>query len=268
MIAASVVLAGLAAFCGVGSPRAAARLEPREPRRAGGGQRSRIVGGALALSVLCLGLGISARPVLGVGAWCACALAGTTAAVLVARRRRATAMAMAGQVARGCAIVAAECRLGRVATQALAVAAADVTVLAPAAGVVALGGDAAEVWQGQANRPGCHGLRQLARAWRVSARTGAPLADLITVVASDLRQQEALERVVDAELAAPRATSHLLAVLPLFGLVLGQFAGARPLLFLTSNRYGLACLVLGTVLTSAGVLWAEWLARSSGRQQS
>ncbi len=264
MIAVAVVLAGLAAFLGAEHPRAIARLNARAAESATAGTALRVVGGAVGASLICVALGALTRPVFAVTAWCLCALSATTAAVVRARRRRRTTQSTAGQVARGCAIVAAECRLGRISAQALAVAAGDVPLLAPAAGAVGLGGDAVSVWQEQARRPGCGGLRQLSRAWQVSARTGAPLADLISVVATDLRQQQALDRVVNAELAAPRATSHLLAVLPLFGLLLGQVSGARPLLFLTSNGYGLVCLVAGTILTCSGVLWAEWLARPPG----
>lgn len=264
MIAFSVVLAGLAAFFGAANPRAIGRLEPGAAESAEAGIVSRLVGGAVGVTLTCAAVGALTRPVFAVSAWCLCALSGTAAAVLLARRRRRRTQSTAAQVARGCAIVAAECRLGRISALALAVAAEDVAILAPAAGAVGLGGDAVSVWEEQARGAGCGGLRQLSRAWQVSTRTGAPLADLISVVATDLRQQQALDRVVDAELAAPRATSHLLAVLPLFGLLLGQISGAQPLIFLTSTTYGLACLVLGTILTCSGVLWAEWLARSPG----
>lgn len=255
-------MAGLAAFLAIENPRVIARLAPRAQESAKAGRRAQVIAGTVAATLLCVALGLIISELVAVLALCLSALSGTCAAVLWARRRRRMTQSMAAQVARGCAIVAAECGLGRISAQALAVAADDVAILAPAAGAVGLGGDAVSVWEDQCRLPGCGGLAQLSRAWQVSARTGAPLADLISVVAADLREQQALNRVVDAELAAPRATSHLLAVLPLFGLLLGQIAGAQPLVFLTSNWYGLACLVLGTVLTCSGVLWAEWLARS------
>ena len=268
MIAASVALAALAGFLGARNPRSISRLSPQVVESAKTGMRPRFIGVAVAASLFCVALGLLAGPVWGVVTWCLFAVSGTTLAIGLARRRRRTSESMAAQVARGCAIVAAECRLGRISAQALAVAAQDVAILAPAAGAVGLGGEAVAVWEEQSRRPGCHGLRQLSRAWQVSARTGAPLADLISVVAADLRQRQALDRVVNAELAAPRATSHLLAVLPLFGLLLGQIAGAQPMVFLTSNRYGLGCLALGTILTCAGALWAEWLAKVPGEGRS
>lgn len=203
-------------------------------------------------------------PSVAVCGWCLAVLGGVAGWLWRSRRRRLAGIRAADEVARGCAILAAECRMGRIAQDALAVAAEDVALLAPVARVQRLGGDPVPELLRRADRPGQSGLAGLARAWQVSVRTGAPMADLVGAVAGDLRELHTLDRLVDGELAAPRATSHVLAGLPVAGLALGQSIGARPLTFLTGTPVGLGCLAAGTLLTAAGLVWSELLAVRAG----
>ena len=94
----------------------------------------------------------------------------------VQRRRRA-------DVARACSALAAQLRVGQVPGVALAMAAKDHQVLREARDAQDLGGDVVRVWRSQAHQPGFAGLLDLARAWQVSARTGAPMSATLEQVA-------------------------------------------------------------------------------------
>ena len=162
-------------------------------------------------------------------------------------------------------MIANQVRVGRIPAEALALAAEDAPVLAVASRVQRNGGDVVAALLGQALRPGCRGLRDLARAWQVGTRTGAPMADLLDQVASALRADQSVERTIASELAGPRATGRVMAVLPLCGIGLGYLLGGDPVAFLLSGPLGWACLIGGAVFAACGVLWIEWLARQVGR---
>ena len=162
-----------------------------------------------------------------------------------------------------CAALASQLRIGRVPSEALTVAAQDCPVLNRARSSFELGGDVVSVWLAQSTDPGCGGLGDLARAWRVSAETGAPMAAALEQVAVSLADDQALVSVVAGELAGPRATGKIMAVLPLCGLALGYALGGDPIGFLLQGPLGWACLVCGVALAAAGVLWVEGLAQQA-----
>ena len=134
-------------------------------------------------------------------------------------------------------------------------------MLSTARGAAVLGGDVAETLIVQAAQPGCAGLADLGRAWRLAVETGAPMAATLDHVAGSLRRDEALQRTVAAELAGPRATGKVMAVLPLGGIAMGYLLGGRPIQFLIDGPLGWACLSGGVALACAGVLWVDRLAR-------
>jgi tight adherence protein B len=243
------------------------RLEPPVDQPSPASDRA-----ALRRALLCIGaiaLVMVLRLVAGPAA-AALGLAGVIAAGAAIRlaglgRRTGVEQAARAEVANGCSIVANQVRVGRIPAEALGVAAEDAPVLAVAARVQQNGGDVVAALLGQADRPGCRGLRDLARAWQVGTRTGAPMADLLDQVATSLRCDQAVERTVAAELAGPRATGRVMAVLPLCGIALGYLLGGDPIGFLVAGPLGWACLVGGAGLAACGVLWIEWLARQVGR---
>ena len=212
--------------------------------------------------VLIIGGGFLAGGVAGavVGAAAAVAL-GTAARLLALRQARRAAGRRRTEVARGCAAIAAQVRVGRVPSEALAAAATDWPVLSHADHVRLLGGDVPDALLSQAARPGCTGLADLARAWRLAVETGAPMAGVLDQVALALRRDEAMQRTVAAELAGPRATGKVMAVLPFCGLGMGYLLGGRPIEFLLGGPVGWTCLLGGVVLACAGVLWVARLAR-------
>lgn len=96
---------------------------------------------------------------------------------------------------------------------------------------------------------------QLAKAWHVSAKHGVALADVLDATRRDLDQRAAFARQVHARMAGPRASAAVLAGLPVFGVLLGELSGARPLHALISTAAGQFLLVLGAFLLAAGLWW-------------
>jgi tight adherence protein B len=58
-------------------------------------------------------------------------------------------------------------------------------------------------------------------------------------------------------MAGARATSGVLAVLPVLGIGLGQMIGAEPVRFLFGGGVGGWLLVIGVALSCAGLLWSD-----------
>jgi tight adherence protein B len=183
-------------------------------------------------------------------------------ALVVWRRHRARrgAVRTAADVATACRLLAGLLRLGHVPAAALRVAASDCPLLAEVVAVQQVGGSIPPVLKRLGARPGGRGLAELAAAWEVSDRTGASLGATLEALAARLVAAEAVNDVVSAELAAPRATGRLLAVLPVAGLVLGYGMGGDPVAFLTGSAAGQVSLALGVALGCAGVLWTERIA--------
>ena len=165
------------------------------------------------------------------------------------------------QVAHACSALASQIQVGRTPSEALRSAAGDCPVLVEASESQQLGGDVPSVWRISATQPGHGGLADLSRAWQVSTQTGAPLAHSLQQVSAALTADVALRTVIAAELAAPRASGKIMAVLPFCGLGMGYLLGGDPLHFLFSSPYGWVCLVLGVGLAATGVLWIDRLSR-------
>jgi tight adherence protein B len=90
---------------------------------------------------------------------------------------------------------------------------------------------------------------------------GVPLAELLDRLDAELRaHRRAAERAV-AQLAAVRATTHLLAVLPLLGLLIGYVLGVDPLDTILHTPAGGVSAVVAMVLQVAGAAWTERLTR-------
>lgn len=200
---------------------------------------------------------------VGVWAFATSALVGTGARLLVVHRRRRRMRAIENEVVRSCEVVAGQLRIGQVPAVALRDAASDCALLEKVAATAAIGGDAAAALrQVAAAEPAAQGFVWLARAWELSERSGAPIADAAQSVSAGLRARQATAAMVASELAAPRATGRLLAVLPLIGLAMGVVSGGDPVRFLVGTFAGQVCVLGGVLLACAGVLWTERLADS------
>jgi tight adherence protein B len=99
----------------------------------------------------------------------------------------------------------------------------------------------------------------LAALWEVSEGSGAALAGALDRLVAGAEQAEQVRREVGAQLAGPRATVRVLALLPLIGLGMGLLMGADPVGFLLGTPWGWACLVLAALLEAAGLFWMRRL---------
>lgn len=170
------------------------------------------------------------------------------------------------EVVRAARGLAGQLRIGQVPVAALPEAAKDSPVLRHAAEVSRIGGDVVAALRSDALEPGQSGLADIAAAWELCTRTGAPVADAVDAVAETLRRMEASRDAVQVEAATARITGRIMAVLPLVGIVLGYMAGGDPLDFLTSNLVGEALLVVGLGLAASGVWWLELMADRACRE--
>ncbi|WP_309135432.1 type II secretion system F family protein [Cellulomonas sp.] len=96
---------------------------------------------------------------------------------------------------------------------------------------------------------------------RTAGELGAPLAEVLDDLAAAVAADAEHEGEVSAALAGPRATSRVLVLLPVLGLLVGEALGARPWHVLTSGGVGTACGVLGVLLVLAGRAWVAALLR-------
>ena len=203
-----------------------------------------------------------ARPgatVLPLGA--TAALAGT-AVVLLLRRSRARALARRRRagVIEACDALAAGLRAGQPPPAVLARVAADVDLLATAAAASRLGGDVPGALRSSGRLAGAEGLHLVAAAWTVALRSGAGLADVVSRIAGTVRSEAEQLRQVEVALGTSRSTARLLAGLPVMGIALGSGLDAHPLAVLFGTSVGAWCLLAGTSLGVAGLLWVERLA--------
>lgn len=264
----SLACALLAVWVGLGPPsgrRLTSRLldgSPAEPPRLLRRFVRPIAGLLVAGAAVAAGVGLAgARG--AVLALVGILVTGTVGQLVSQRFRQASTLRSQTEVARACDRLASHLRVGQVPTAALAAAATDCQVLREAREAQELGGDVTRVWRAQARRDGQEGLRQLARAWRVATDTGAPMSATLEEVATGLGADQDLRSVVSGELASPRATGKVMAVLPLCGVAMGYLLGGDPIGWLVADRLGWACLLGGVLLACAGVFWVEQLGRGA-----
>lgn len=172
-------------------------------------------------------------------------------------RRRGEAIELLG-------LMAAELRAGVLPQRVLAGLADDAAVLRAAARAAELGGDVPTALREASAVPGLELLRDLAGAWQVSDRSGAPLAGVIDRLEQSARIDREIAREVESGIAPARATGRLMAALPVLGLLLGSGMGGDPVAVLTSTWVGAGCLAAGCGLACAGVAWIERIATTAG----
>ena len=193
-------------------------------------------------------------------------------AVRTLLRRRAARRAVTGRRGECVEVVhalAAELRAGRPPGAALSVVAASCSwvrePLSGAATAVRNGADAATELRRVADVPGCAAFESVAAAWSVTDRVGGPVATVLERIGAGLEADRLHREAVDAALAGPRATTTLLAVLPLLGVALGRAMGADPVQLLLHRPLGWALLAAAAVLELLGLAWMRRIARSATR---
>ena len=163
--------------------------------------------------------------------------------------------------------LAAELRAGRAAAVALERAARSYPDLIPrASGAMRLGGDLPNALEQDAVANAEPVLRRLAACWRVGQDSGAGLADAVARLAAATRECERIRLDLASRTAEPKATMRLLAVLPVFGIVMGLGLGADTIGWLLGTSVGRLTLTLGVGLDLLGVLWTHYMIRAIERQ--
>jgi len=204
-------------------------------------------------------------------------LAGAAAVPLVGRwlrlrDQRAAVRRRTAAVGALCGAVAGELRAGRPPHAAMAGAVEragwpDSPELAEAATLLLaasrFGGDIPAALREAAGMRGAEGLAGAAACWQVAVDGGAGLANGLDRVAAALRAEHDQREDLGAQLAGPRSTAVMLALLPAFGVVLGTAMGAHPLRVLLHTSAGLGCLAGGVLLEWAGLLWTARIVRSA-----
>lgn len=223
--------------------------------------RRRDLGGEVACLPAGVALALATGSVLPLVGGLAAALAGrrwrrNRAKERERERRRAAVIGL-------CAAIAGELRAGRQPGPALrAVEVAEFPEAWRAVTTAArFGGDVPGALREAAGLPGAEGLAGVAACWRAAVDGGAGLAVGLDRVAVALRAESDQHAELNAQLAGVRATAVMLALLPLFGLVMGSALGAEPLRILLETPAGLGCLALGVLLEWAGLVWTARIAR-------
>ncbi len=176
------------------------------------------------------------------------------------RRREATRLA----VIRALAALVAELEAGQLPGNALVRAGGESSPWPTATAAAGSSGDIADALDLDGRTSPV--LRHLAACWRVGERSGAGLAASVSRLATSARAAEDIRAALEGQLAVPRATARMLALLPVIGIVFGTLLGADPLDWLTSSPPGRACLAGGALLTVAGLWWTGRIATSVERR--
>ncbi|AXT86203.1 type II secretion system protein [Aeromicrobium sp. A1-2] len=182
-----------------------------------------------------------------------------------AERRRRNLRERRAEVVAAIGLISAELRAGLLPQRVLAGLAGEFDFLAPAAHAARLGGDVPVALRTSAVEHGAELLDELAGAWLVAERAGAPLAHVLDRLQETAREDQEIEREVESGLAPARATGRLMAVLPVFGLALGSGMGGDPLAVLVGTWPGAFCLAAGCALACLGVAWVERIAADAER---
>ncbi len=102
---------------------------------------------------------------------------------------------------------------------------------------------------------------RLAGGWALSARYGVPWASLVETVSVDLEDRSRARAQRSAQVSGPRVSGYVLAVMPCLGVLLGVGMGADPLHVLLGTGAGHLMLLVGSVLTCAGLAWTARIVR-------
>lgn len=173
-------------------------------------------------------------------------------------RHRRIIRERAESVAEAVESLAAELRCGMDTVTALQRISEEAPFLLPVARAAQFGGDVDVAVQ--QIEPPVPALRQLSAAWQVADQYGVPIGDVLGGLSEHMAQERESRRLVVAALAPSRATGHILAALPLVGVVMGTSMGHDPLGILLGSWFGAILLAAGMALSCAGVWWVEKLA--------
>lgn len=179
-------------------------------------------------------------------------------------QRRQLQAAARRRVIDALAALAAELRSGQLPASALINATTRPPVWPHAVAAAAQHGDVAAGLDEDARSQPL--LRALAACWRLAEHAGSGLADATDQLAASARADERVRGELEAQLAAPRASARMLALLPLFGIGLGIVMGADPLGWLFGSPLGVLAMSVGAGLAAAGFWWTAGIVANVEKQ--
>ena len=103
---------------------------------------------------------------------------------------------------------------------------------------------------------------RLSVCWSLAQTQGLAIVALVKAAERDIVERERFASQVAAGMAGARATTAILAGLPVLGVALGHLIGAQPLRFLLCDGVGRWLLLIGVTLACAGLCWSD---RITGR---
>ncbi|MFS0854700.1 type II secretion system F family protein [Microbacterium sp. 179-I 3D4 NHS] len=102
---------------------------------------------------------------------------------------------------------------------------------------------------------------ELAAAWEIATTVGAPLAEVLRVIAEALRDAASAADDVRIALAEPAGTARLLLWMPVAGLLLGLALGFDVIGVVVAQPVGAVCVVAGASLVLLARAWTRRLLR-------
>lgn len=276
----TLLLAALALLCWPTRPAVLLRTSFSASRQGPGGPVARLLAGRRwagrplgARSGWLLGvIGVSALAIpAGLPAACAALLiAGTVALLTSIELRRRTDSKQLAALLVATRTLAREVRTGASPVTAVLATAAAHPDCATALNRLAAGvaGRRAGAVDGQDLGPGrrvdqqSEVVARLGDGWHLSARHGVPWAALIDTVAIDLADRQRARSLRNAQVAGPRVSGYVLAVMPALGIALGAGMGADPVDVLLNTGVGSVLLLVGSTLTCLGLVWAAAIVRT------
>lgn len=124
-----------------------------------------------------------------------------------------------------------------------------------------------ELWERAPRNPrrarGLLGIPALIAVCRLTHHTGASAARILESCAAALSESSDALGERRIALAGPRSAVKMLAVMPLFGMLLGSFFGGNPVTFLFGTLIGRCCLALALICEVVGILWMRRLVRKA-----
>lgn len=204
---------------------------------------------------------LSPRPSYALIGIAACIGGATAVRIWMLRRKQSTRRRYQQHVSAGLETLADGLRAGLPPASALAqIDGPAGQILAPVRAAVAMGSDVPDALSRAAEHTGAESLSAVAAAWHVAERCGAPLAAVLDNVTDNVRHERETQRHIVAGVSPARATAQLMAVLPVFGVIVGRGLGTDPIDIILTTTAGAACLLVGVLLACAGLWWVERIA--------
>lgn len=97
--------------------------------------------------------------------------------------------------------------------------------------------------------------RALSSCWDICEEAGIGLAEIVTQLVKGVQTKNQLSDELNSSLTQSKLSVWVLALLPLFGLMLASLVGENPIYWLFTNNFGLTVLLLGIIFELIGIYW-------------